>query len=119
MAKFLADENVPGVFVQAARLAGYDIQWVAEISPSARDETILAMAQIDGRVLLTFDRDFGELAFRAGKAATHGVLLFRPRQRSLDAIIRFALPVLSQSINWEGKFCVAKEGSLRVVELPK
>jgi predicted nuclease of predicted toxin-antitoxin system len=70
MAKFLANENVPGAAIEAARQAGVDIRWVREISPGIRDEAVLALAQAEGRVLLTFDKDFGEMAFERGKTAT-------------------------------------------------
>jgi predicted nuclease of predicted toxin-antitoxin system len=63
MSKFLANENVPGDVVEAARQAGYDLAWIAESSPGANHETVLAIAVADGRVLLTFDKDFGEIAF--------------------------------------------------------
>jgi hypothetical protein len=37
----------------------------------------LERAQREGRVVMTFDKDFGELAFRHGLAASVGVVLFR------------------------------------------
>ncbi len=42
MAKFLANENVPGEVVEAARQAGYDLAWIAESSPGADDDAVLA-----------------------------------------------------------------------------
>jgi hypothetical protein len=42
MPKFLADENVPGDAVEAARAAGYDLAWIKELSPGADDDTVLA-----------------------------------------------------------------------------
>ncbi len=64
MAKFLANENVPGDVVQAARQAGHDMGWISEQSAGADDNTVLALALSEGRVLVTFDKDFGEMAFR-------------------------------------------------------
>lgn len=115
MSKFLANENVPGEVVEAAREAGHDLAWIAESSPGADDDGILATALADDRVLLTFDKDFGEMAFWQGKTATCGVLLLRPRVRSPSYLARFLLGVLGQSVTWEGNFCVAQEGKLRVV----
>ena len=118
MAKFLANENVPGAAVEAARQAGVDISWVREISPGISDDAVLALSQAEGRVLLTFDKDFGELAFDRGKTATAGVILLRPRLRSPEHISQFTVALLSQAIDWEGNFSVAQEGRLRVVPLP-
>jgi hypothetical protein len=70
------------------------------------------------RVLVTFDKAFGELAFRKGKTATSGVILLRPRVRSSDSLARFTVAVLGQAVAWEVHFCVAQEGKPRVVALP-
>ena len=118
MSKFLANENVPGEVVEAARQAGYDLAWIAELSPGVDDDGVLAAALADGRVLLTFDKDFGEMAFRQGKTATCGILLLRPRLRSTSYLAQFLLAVLGQNATWEGNFSVAQEGKLRVVSLP-
>lgn len=89
MAKFLADENVPSVVVEALRRAGVDIVWVRDIFPGIRDEEVLALAQAEGRILLTFDKDFGEMAFEKGKTAAPGVILLRPRlPRSCNPVHR-------------------------------
>jgi predicted nuclease of predicted toxin-antitoxin system len=118
MPTFLADENVPGDAVESARKAGYDLTWIKELSPSAGDDAVLAMSLAEGRVLVTFDKDFGEMAFRQGKTATCGVVLLRPRLRTPDYLARFLVAVLGQAVAWEGNFSVAQEGKLRVVTLP-
>lgn len=118
MTRFLANENVPGEAIAAARQAGYDVTWIAESSPGADDDTVLANALAAGRVLVTFDKDFGEMAFRHGKAATCGVILCRPRVRSPGYLAEFLLAVLGQDLAWEGHFSVAQEGKLRVIPLP-
>ena len=118
MATFLANENVPADAVEAARQAGFDMAWVQEVSPGADDEAVLSMSLAEGRVLVTFDKDFGEMAFRQGKNSTCGVILLRPRLRSPDHVSRFVVAVLNEQIDWEGHFAVAQEGKIRVVPLP-
>lgn len=117
-ARFLANENAPREAVTAARAAGHDVAWVVELQPGADDETVLELARRENRVLLTFDKDFGELVFRHGRAGSAGVLLLRPRLRSPEVVSAFIVKVLSQPIQWAGHFTVAREGSLRVVPLP-
>lgn len=119
MAKYLADENVPAETVEAIRKAGYDVKWVKELSPGADDLSVLGMSSAEDRVLLTFDKDFGEMAFRQGKRTTCGVILMRPRLRSPNYLAQFTLAVLAQPIAWGGQFSVAQEGKLRVVPLPE
>jgi predicted nuclease of predicted toxin-antitoxin system len=80
---------------------------------------VLALSLSEGRVLLTFDKDFGEAAFRLGRKATAGVILLRPRLRSPEQVSKFLIDVRSQQIDWEGHFSVVKEHHVRVVELPK
>src|SRR4051794_21260515 len=118
MATFLANENVPAGAVEAARRAGHDPAWVREVMPGADDDAVLARSLSEGRVLVTFDKDFGEMAFRQGQRATHGVILMRPRLRSPEYLSRFMVAVLAQTIDWEGYFCVAQEGRLRATPLP-
>ena len=105
--------------MEAARKAGHDLAWIKELSPGAGDDAVLAKSLADSRVLVTFDKDFGEMAFRQGKAATCGVVLLRRRLRSPDYLARFMVAVLGQAIVWEGNFSVTREGRLRVVPLPE
>jgi hypothetical protein len=84
MARFLANENAPREAVLAARAAGFDVAWMVELQPGANDETVLSLAQQDNRVLITFDKDFGELVFHRGVSGSHGVILLRPRLPEKD-----------------------------------
>ncbi len=119
MSKFLADENVPIEVVEAARQGGLDVEWIKELSPGVDDDVVIATARFDDRVLITFDKDFGEMAFRQGKTSTAGVILLRPRLRDPDYLTRFTLAVLMQPRIWEGFFCVAREARMRMVPLPE
>lgn len=118
MSKYLANENVSQDAVTAARRAGHEMAWIKEISPGANDDSVLARSVAEQRVLVTFDKDFGEMTFRRGKAASSGIILMRPRLRSRQYVATFVLAVLAQPVVWEGHFSVAQEGKLRVVPLP-
>jgi len=118
MSKFLANENVPADAVAAAHQAGHDVTWVKDVSPGADDDSVLARSVAEHRVLIMFDKDFGEMTFRRGKTASCGIILMRPRLRSPQYLARFVVEVLAQSMVWEAHFSVAREGRLRVVPLP-
>ena len=118
MAKFLANENIPGDAVQKARAAGIDIQWVKEIMRGATDDAILARAVKDKRVLLTFDRDFGELVFAKGKEASCGVILLRVKPTSPGFVASFVVAVLTRKIDWAGGFAVVTEDRVRTLPVP-
>lgn len=64
--RFLANENIPGALVKALRGAGNDVIWIRTEAPGIHDQEVLARAARDGRILLTFDKDFGELAKASG-----------------------------------------------------
>lgn len=118
MAKFLANENMPADAVVAAKPAGIDLVWVRDTMRGATDDDVLAFAVAEDRVLVTFDKDFGEMVFGLGSAASPGIVLLRPRLRSPTFVAQFTVTVLTQAIDWAGNFCVAQEGRLRVVPLP-
>ena len=64
--RLLADENVPLPSVHVLRAAGVDVTAIAEVTPGIADAEVLSHSRRDGRILLTFDRDFGELVFWRG-----------------------------------------------------
>jgi len=72
----LADEGIDKPIVDALRNNGFDVIYILETNRGADDEVILAMANADKRLLLTQDKDFGELVFRL-KNAHYGVILIR------------------------------------------
>lgn len=72
----LADEGVDQAIVERLRNDGHGLLYVAELSPSITDEEVLQQANDRGALLVTADKDFGELVFRQGR--THpGVVLLR------------------------------------------
>ena len=73
---FLADEGVDRQIVERLRLDGHEVSYLAEMAPGIMDEVVLSESQNPKSVLITADKDFGELVFRQRKAST-GVLLIR------------------------------------------
>ena len=72
----VADEDVDGPVVQRLRNDGHDIIYVAELSSGVTDDDVLRQANDRGALLLTADKDFGELVFRQ-RLVHSGVLLLR------------------------------------------
>jgi len=75
--RLLANENFPAAAVNALREKGHDVTWIRTEAPGINDKSVLARAQRESRILITFDKDFGELAFRSLLPAASGVILFR------------------------------------------
>ena len=74
--KVVADEGVDRPVVKRLREDGHEVLYVAELEPGISDERVLELANGEEAVLLTSDKDFGELVFRQ-KKATNGVILIR------------------------------------------
>ena len=74
--KLLCDEGVERQVVERLREGGHDVSYMAEDEPSAGDDYVLERAAAESAVLVTTDKDFGELVFRQ-KRASSGVLLLR------------------------------------------
>ncbi|GBC84541.1 hypothetical protein HRbin11_00972 [bacterium HR11] len=87
--RLLADENVDGPIVTRLRQEGHQVIYVAEMEPGLSDEAVLQMANRENAVLMTADRDFGELIFRLRKDVP-GVILLRlaglPPERKADTV---------------------------------
>jgi predicted nuclease of predicted toxin-antitoxin system len=116
--RLLADENVPGEAVRVLRERGHDVLWARVASPGAPDAEVIQRATTDGRLLLTLDKGFGELAFRAGVRAPAGVMLLRIEPQAPDRIAAAALAALDLRADWGGCFAVVEEGRVRIVALP-
>ena len=93
--RLLANENFPGDAVAALRGNGYDVCWIREDAPGIGDPQVLAWAMREKRVLLTFGKDFGELAYRTGLPAECGVILFRIPMPSSAYVAKAATAVLN------------------------
>ena len=74
--KLVADESVDFRIVTALRSEGYEIWAIAEEDPSITDIKVLDIAFEQSALLLTEDKDFGELVIRL-RLPHHGVFLIR------------------------------------------
>jgi len=74
--KIVADESVDKQIVDRLRADGHDVLFVAELAPSIDDEKVLGHSRQESAILLTADKDFGELVFRQHLLHS-GVVLIR------------------------------------------
>lgn len=112
--RFLANENFPGAAVTALAAAGHDVVWVRIAAPGTTDPDVLAWAAREERILLTFDKDFGELAKRSPLPRTCGVVLLRmPMPRPGDVGRRLA-DLIAARDDWAGCFSVIEPGRVRM-----
>ena len=112
--RLCANENIPESCVVALRESGHDVLWLREAAPGTADAAVLSRAQAEQRLLITFDKDFGDLAFHRGLSAAHGVVLFRIAQPSAALVAQRVVAILSSRTDWPGQYSVVEEQSVRM-----
>jgi len=111
--RWLADECVDAALVSRLRGAGHDVFDVVEIASGATDAEVLLRAQDDGRLLLTEDKDFGELVFRSGMAAPGVVLLRLDPEKYLLKWTRLQSAIEQFGERLFGRYLVIEEARFR------
>ncbi len=110
----LADESVDRRIVERLRQDGHVVTYVAEMEPGISDETVLQRANEREALLLTVDKDFGELTYRQ-KLIHHGVVLIRLAgllERTKAEVVARALRERGAEFN--KAFTVISPGMIRV-----
>ena len=116
--RLLTNENVSDTVVRTLRQRGHDVLSAKESMRSEPDENLLARAQAERRIVVTHDKDFGELAFHSGLPAECGVILLRLTGDSPESDNSRALAVIESRQDWPGQFSVVTEDRIRMRPLP-
>lgn len=116
--RMLANENFPGDAVAVLRQRGHDVAWVRTDSPGASDVEVLKRAQSEKRIIITFDKDFGELAFRWKLPAHSGIILFRISMPSSNHVTNVTVAAIESRADWQGHFAVVEDQRIRLTRLP-
>jgi predicted nuclease of predicted toxin-antitoxin system len=115
---FLADESCDVAVTRALRNAGHDVKAVADTAPGAEDQVVLATALLERRVLLTEDKDFGQLVF-AASAPTVGVILIRYPSAARSALPPIVVDFVdTRPAEIVGSFAVIEPSRVRISRLP-
>ncbi len=96
MDKFVADESVDFRIIKFLRASGFEVIAIIKDRPGIDDDEVLKYATSVNAILITEDKDFGELTFRLRKQ-NHGIILLRfggipikeRNTKLLDAIQKF------------------------------
>ena len=93
--RFLIDESVGQTTALHLRATNLDVESVAELMPSALDTDILGYAVSTQRIVVTIDKDFGDLVFRDGLSHA-GVILLRLDDDTIPNIVRAVDRVIAE-----------------------
>lgn len=111
--KFLIDENIGRKVVQFLNQLGYPTNHIQDIQIGFEDFQILDLAVLKNSVIITFDKDFGELVFKESKSHK-GVVLLRLEDQTSTNTIRSLREVLKQPDKIEGYFVVVTESEKKL-----
>ena len=96
------------------RNVGFDILAVRDLNASMKDIDILDLAVKEGRLVITMDKDFGELVFNSKKNHS-GILLLRMEGADWKQKIDVLSEIFEKySIDIQGKFSVYQDKKLRI-----
>lgn len=115
---FLVDESCAGPVIRALREAGHDVVAIAEVEKGAADERVLERTVKEKRILITEDRDFGELVYARGRSSA-GIILVRfhiRARRAKPATVIEAVAKLGSRL--QDAFTVVEPGRVRISGRP-
>lgn len=111
---FLADEGVDKSIVNGIRSLGFDVFYIIEQTRALDDEKILQIAVEEKRILITKDKDFGELVFRMNKGHV-GIILLRLEGYTTQERAAMVCPlILTYKEYLPHSFTVIQKGVIRI-----
>ena len=117
--RFLADESCDFSVVRALRSAKHDVVAIAVVSPRADDDDVRERAVSDERILITEDKDFGQLVY-ASMRRTGGVIFIRFPARARRGLAAAVVDVVRQrGQRLIGAFTVVQPGRVRTGRNPR
>ncbi len=116
--RLCANENIPEDCVVALRQAGHDLLWIREHAPGIPDLQVLEIARAEERLLITFDKGFGDLVFNRGAKSSKGIVLFRISQPSAAVVAQQVTQILGSRNDWEGHHSTVDDSTIRMKRLP-
>ena len=112
--RFLANENFPFPSIKILREAGFQIKSILETNQGISDQEIIQIAVKENYIILTFDKDYGEIIFKYGENNPPAVIFFRhkgDKPESAGIILRNLLT--DSHLQVTNKFTVVENGNIR------
>jgi predicted nuclease of predicted toxin-antitoxin system len=118
--KLLADENFPRPIVEVLRGQSHDVLWARMDCPGLTDLALLECAEADGRLLLTLDKDFWQLALqRPIPLKRCGVILFRVHPAIPENLEPVVTSVLRAEHEWIGHVTIVTKDGVEMIPVRK
>lgn len=115
--RFITDVNVEKPIVDYLLKDGYDVKWVPDYNCEILDEDLLILANAENRVLITNDKDFGELIFLQRRLSA-GIILFRVKGQRVEDKVKLVKKLLDKySEKILNHFIVMTKGKIRIIAM--
>jgi len=112
--KFLANENYPFPSIKILRAHGYDVKCIAEENFGITDVEVLDIAKNDDRIILTLDKDYGELIFRYKVNTPPAVVFYRYKGTDPEFAGTVLIDILNDpDISLTNVFTVIEQNNVR------
>ncbi|MBX3347810.1 MAG: DUF5615 family PIN-like protein [Nitrospira sp.] len=112
--RFLADESCDFSVVRALRAAEHDVLAVTELLSGSDDAVVMDVAFREHRILLTEDKDFGQLVY-AYSQQSNGVILIRYPSRARKTLAEAVVTLVSRlAADLSRSFIVLTPGRVRI-----
>lgn len=112
--RLLADENIPASVVRTLGNEGHDIRWIRVETPGISDIEVIRVAHQEERIILTYDKDFGELVVKDNRYPSCGIILFRLSRMDPSQMAGYIREVIGSRKDWAGHFSVVDEDRIRM-----
>ena len=110
---FLANENFPRPSTLILRNNGFLVKSIQEEYQGISDEEVIQLALDTRLIILTFDRDYGELIFKYAKENPPAVVYFREKGNIPEFAANCLLNLLKSNIVLADSFTVVEENNIR------
>ena len=112
--KIIIDVGVGRIIEEWLSLQGFDVTIIRKLNPEMTDLDIIKLADDKDAIIITMDKDFGELVFKT-HSSHRGILLLRLE----DAIAEEKLSVIQNIFpdhfsQIKNHYCVYQNGKLRI-----
>jgi len=111
----VVDESVDRQIGERLRREEHEVLYIAEIERGITDEMVLARANESAALLVTADKDFGELVFREGRLSTGGGVLIRQAGLSAERKAELVADAFqTHGADFSRRFSVISPGRVRI-----
>lgn len=112
--KFLCNEDIPRATVELLISKGCDTAYVADGHAGITDKEVIQNSLNEGRIIITLDRDYGELIFKHGLKPKNGVIYLRLHEFDPEMPAKIILGILKESkLSFSEKFTVIDQNGIR------